>query len=178
LIFEIFALFGVLSSGVMMMVSSKMTGPMTNPALAAMNDSPVYALYMKIMLPVSLIVGSLGIAVAIALFKGREWARKGGIWLSLFKILSTAAGTWMTLAYVTPAMEKYMAATMAKAGQSQETAMIQSTMKIASMVGAIGGTLFWVAVSVTMIILLTRPSAKVWCLRDQLPPATPPPIQA
>jgi hypothetical protein len=178
LIFELFALFGVISSGVMMMVSDKMTGAMANPALAAMNDSPVYALYMKIMLPVSLILGSLGIAVAIGLFKGKELARKGGIWLSLFKIVNGVIGGWMTLAYVSPAMEKYMAATMAKAGQGQDTAMLQSTMKIASMVGAIGGLLFAIAVSVTLIILLTRPSAKAWCLRDQLPPATPPPFQA
>jgi hypothetical protein len=178
LIFEIFALFGVLSSGVMMMVSAKLPGELANPALAAMNDSPVYALYMKIMLPVSLIVGSLGIAVAIGLFKGKELARKGGIWLSLFKVVSTTIATWMTVVYVNPAMEKYMAATMAKAGQGQDTAMIQSTMKIASLVGAIGGTLFWLALSVAMIILLTRPSAKAWCLRDQLPPATPPPFQA
>ena len=159
LIFEVFALFGVVSNLAMSAVPQGEGSPFATSA-ALLNESPEYALYSKIATPVVAVLAIAGIATALGLFKGREWSRKAGIGLAVAKLLTTTAGTWMTITYVHPLMEKMTATMMTKGG---DPAIMQSTMKIAMLVGAVGGALFWLAVAIAMIILLTRKSAVVFC---------------
>lgn len=171
LIFEILALLGVITNGLTMMLASKPDGVlMANPAVAAMNASPEFLLYSKIMVPITLVLAALGIAVGIGLFKGKELARTTGIKLAVLKIVTVLVGTWMTLTYLNPQIAKTMAA---MGGQSQ--AMMQSTMQAAMLAGAIGGALFGIAVGVAFIILLTRASAVAFC-RGEAVNSSPPPM--
>ena len=155
LIFEVFALFGVVSNLAMSAVPQGEGSPFAASA-ALLKESPEYALYSKIATPVVAVLAIAGIATALGLFKGREWSRKAGIGLAVAKLLTTTAGT----TYVHPLMEKMTATMMTKGG---DPAIMQSTMKIAMLVGAVGGALFWLAVAIAMIILLTRKSAVVFC---------------
>lgn len=159
LIFEVFALFGVISN-IAMSAAPQAAGSPFAASAALLKESPEYALYSKIAMPVIALLAIVGIATALGLFKGREWSRKTGIGLALAKIVTTASGTWATIKYVHPLMEKMTATMMAKGG---DPAVMQSTMKVAMFASAIIGTLFWVAVAVAMIVLLTRKSAVVFC---------------
>ena len=159
LIFEVFALFGIISNLAMTLAPQAAGSPFATSA-ALLQQSPEYMLYTKIAMPIIAVLAIVGIAAALGLFRGREWSRKAGIFLAVTKLLTTSFGTWMTIKYVHPLMEQ-MTASMATKGTNP--AVMQPAMKFAMMAGAIVGSVFWLAVTVTIIILLTRKSAVAFC---------------
>lgn len=166
LIFGVISVFGVLSSGFMFLAGASTPGLAENPAIVAMKEVPEYALMMKMMILPTLVAAVIGIMVGLGQLKGREWARKGGIALALWNILSTGLGTWATLKYVSPRMEASVQSVLAtlpnKGGEMPPEALV-GMMRASMNAGAISGSLFWVGCSVALIILLTRPSVVAFC---------------
>lgn len=173
-IFEAFAIFGAMSNFISMSLIQPGEAAITNPALAAMNASPEFAFYTKLMAPVTLLLAVIGIITGLGLLKGREGARKAGIALGSIKVIIAIVGGWMTATYLGPAMEKIMLTMAGSKATGEAEAMVQSTMKIAMTASAVGGAVFAVGLAVTMIVLLTRPSAKAFCSGQFIEPSPPP----
>lgn len=173
-IFEAFAIFGAMSNFISMSLIQPGEAAITNPALAAMNASPEFALYTKLMAPVTLLLAVIGIITGLGLLKGREGARKAGIALGSIKVIIAIVGGWMTATYLGKAAEKMFASAGTHPITGPIDVTVPSGVKAVLTASAVGGAVFAVGLAVTMIVLLTRPSAKAFCSGQFIEPSPPP----
>ncbi len=161
IIFGAFGLLGVISSVAMLSVVSQMKGVSNNPGFALM-QTPQYAMFMKAMILPTLVVGGLGIAAGIGLFKGREWARKGGLVWAVLSLVTKLASLWFSYSNMavmtskmgsTPGMKPEQAAMV----QSITSAVVPFTLALSAV--------FAVALPVLLLVLLTRPKVVGYCKR-------------
>lgn len=171
-ILEAFAVVGALSNLVSVSLIAPVSLKVSNPGMVALSASPEFALYTKIVTPILILLAIGGLVTGFGLLRGREGARKAGIGLAAMKAAIAIVGSWMTLTYLGPVMEKFMAV---DADKAPGMAAMNSVIKVTTIASAVGSAIFGIAIAGVFIVLLTRRSAKAFCT-GQFIESVPPPL--
>lgn len=157
----VFGAFGILGSLPALLGVMGLKMPAADPVSAAMLADPVVQSFQNIAGVVGALTGILLLAAGVALLKCREWARKVVIGWSIYSVIATAIGTYVTYVHIMPAMQKGLQEQMKGMGESG--AVGAKVAMAAGSIGAVVGLLFGVGLAITLIVLVTRPKAKAAC---------------
>jgi hypothetical protein len=159
-----------LAGGLMQLATAKLSSPAleaANPALKMMRDNPDIASFQQTMAPISIVVALVGIVVALLLLKGATWSRIAAMALVIVHALLALIGTWFAVTKVIPATLK------AVTEMPEPKASMGDIVAISMKVGAWSGAIFWIAICILLLVMLSRTSAKAWC-SPRSPLAAPP----
>ena len=141
--FSAFGLIGMVAT-IALFSASAMSN---NPAVSIMRESPAFAAWMKVNIPLGILSCLLLLTAGIGLLMLKEWARKLSIGYAIYAIVSGLAGIVMTFVFVTrPMLER------ASQAQGPEAA--------GAIGGAIGGGIggcFSLAYPIILLIFMLRP---------------------
>jgi len=169
IVFAVFGICGVVGIVTMfMMMGMNLNNPafQNNPTMQAIQDSPVYAAWLKISVVLGLAASSVLLAAGIGLLKLKPWARMLSIAYSIYGIISLIIGTAVNYIFlVQPMLEKV------HVDQGPEAAGA-----IGGAIGGMFGGCIGIIYPVLLLIFMTRPKVTA-AFRPQSPEAfQPPPI--
>ena len=136
-------------------------GSTNNPVLEVMRNSPGYALWMKMTIPLGVLASGVSIAAGIGLLKLKSWGRSLSIGYGIYSIVAGVLGVMLSFVFV---MQPLIQQASQKSGP-EAAALIG---------GAIGGTIggcFGMIYPVLLLIFMFHPKV-VAAFR---PPAEPGP---
>ena len=165
-IFGAFGLFGLVGAIMTMVNFQPGILPEAKEAARAMINEPhirglaIYGGFLNA------IGGAAAIAAGVGLLKCRNWARTVVILWSAYRFIMAPITCYVTIAYTVPMTQPMMMAQMKAQSGGKEVAGFETIMKassIGSMIAAYAIVIFSIAISITLIILVTRPRAKAAC---------------
>jgi hypothetical protein len=146
IVFAVFGIFGII--GTVMMLS--MTDASRNPVVNIMRNSPAYAAWLKLSLPLGAAAIVALVAAGIGLLMMKSWARKLSIGYAIYAIVFGILGLVINFIFLMlPMLEE------ASRRQGPEAA--------GAIGGAIGGTVggcFGIIYPILLLIFMTRPKVK------------------
>jgi len=156
----VFAVFGVIGLlGTIALFS--MAGTSSNPVVRIMRESPGYAAWLKLTIPLGLLTIGVLLAAGIGLLRLENWGRRLSIGYAIYAIVFSILGLVMNVVFVFgPLLED------ASRKQGPEAA--------GAIGGAVGGSIggcFGLIYPVLLLVFMTRPNVVAAFL-----PASPPPL--
>jgi len=145
IVFGALGLVAIIFSAIALMVVP--TGSTNNPVLEIMRNSPGYAAWMKMAIPLGILASGVSIAAGIGLLKLRRWGRSLSIGYGIYAIVAGVLGVMLSFIFV---MQPLMQQASQKSGP-EAAALIG---------GAIGGTIggcFGMIYPVLLLIFMFRP---------------------
>jgi hypothetical protein len=157
IVFGIFGFLAIIVSAISLFaVSSDSTN---NPVLQIMRNSPGYAAWMKISIPLGVLVSCVSITAGIGLLKLKSWGRSLSIGYGIYSIVACLLGTVLSYLFIMrPLLEQ------ASQKQGPEAAAL-----IGGAVGGTVGSCFGMVYPILLLIFMFRPNV-VAAFR---PPAEP-----
>jgi hypothetical protein len=155
IVFAVLGIFGLIVS----IAALFMPGAGNNPIVRLMRESPAFAAWMKISIPLGLL-GCLVLLIAgIGLLRLKPWARKLSIGYSIYAIITGLLGLVMNFLFLIRPM-------------LQEAAQRQGPEAAGAIGGAIGGGIGLIY-PVLLLIFMTRPNMVAVFHPPDLPPVMP-----
>jgi hypothetical protein len=156
IVFAVFGLLGLLGT----IALFSMSGTLNIPVVKIMRESPVYATWLKLTIPLGLLSCGVLLAAGVGLLRMENWARKLSIGYAIFGIVFSILGLVMNFIFlIGPLLEE------ASRKQGPEAA--------GAFGGAIGGSLggcFGLIYPILLLVIMTRPKI----VAAFLPPSPPP----
>ena len=146
------------------MAMFSMPGASNNPVVRIMRESPAYAAWLKLTIPLGLLACVVLLAAGIGLLRLKSWARKVSIGYAIYAIAFGLLGMAMNFIFLLrPMFEE------AQRRQGPEAA--------GAIGGAVGGTIggcFGLIYPILLLIFMTRPKVVAAFHPPVPPPALPP----
>ncbi len=155
IVFAAFGVFGVLAS----IALFSRTDASNNPVVRIIRDSPAYAGFLKLSIPLGLIACVVLLVAGIGLLRLQPWARKLSIGYAIYAIVMSLVGAAMNFIFLLRPM-------------LEEASHKQGPEAAGAIGGAIGGTVggcFGLIYPILLLVFMTR--AKVVAAFE---PAVPP----
>jgi hypothetical protein len=146
IVFGALGILGIIFSAISLMIISP--NATHNPVLEIMRNSPGYAVWMKIAIPLGFLAAGVSIAAGIGLLKLKNWARILSIGYAIYTIVTGIIG--MVLNYIfllQPLMEQ------ASQKRGPEAAVL-----IGAAIGGTFGSCFGMIYPVLLLIFMLRPN--------------------
>jgi hypothetical protein len=143
IMFAVFGSVALVASVVMLSV----VGAFPNPMVKIMQESPGYAVWLKINIPLGLMSCAVLLAAGVGLIKFKEWGRKLSLGYAIYALFMGVVGLVMNFFFLLRPL-------------LQEAGRQQGPEAAAAFGGMIGGTLggcFGMIYPVLLLIFLTRP---------------------
>ena len=157
--FSALGLFGV----VMTVAMFRFAAGANNPVMRIMRDSPGYAAWIKLTIPLGLAACAVLLACGIGLLMLKSWARKLSLGYAIYALVLGVVGMVMNYLFLLRPL-------LAEAAQKQ------GAEAAGAMGGAIGGTVggcFGLIYPILLLIFLTRPKVVAAFQPDSAPPTMP-----
>ena len=157
IVFAVFGVFGLFATIAMFSI----TDTSSNPVVKIMRESPAYAAWLKLTIPVGLLTCGILLAAGIGLLRMAAWGRKLSIGYAIYAVVFGTVGLAMNIIYVFRPM-------------LEESAQKQGPEAAGAIGGALGGIIgagFGLIYPILLLIFMTH-SGIVAAFR----PATPPPL--
>ncbi len=159
IIFGALALMNLVTSGMGQGVLNQPQAT-TNPVATGMQQSQGLAQFKKMLLAPIFLTGVLGVVAGFGVLKGRNEARKAGILWAVLYFLIGVAENGAVLHFM-----RQVVATMPMppAVKPEMVETVRSQLLISSQINAAFTTVFFLALAVAVIVLLTRPAVVKFC---------------
>jgi len=157
IVFAVFGVFGLLGTIALFSIM----GSSNNPVVRVMRESPGYAVWLKLTIPLGLLTCGVLLAAGIGLLRLENWGRKLSLGYAIYAIVFSILGLVMNFIFVFgPLLEE------ASHKQGPEAA--------GAFGGAVGGSIggcFGLIYPVLLLVYMTRPKVVA-----AFHPASPPPL--
>ncbi|MDB6075509.1 MAG: hypothetical protein JWO89_3149 [Verrucomicrobiaceae bacterium] len=159
ILFGTMALMNLITAGMGQGIASQ-PAVSTNPVTVAMQDSVGLKMFHKLLIVPIFLTGVLGVVAGIGVLKGRNGARKAGILWAILYLVIGLAENGATIHYL-----RQIVATMPMPPtvKPDMVEVARSQIMISSFINAGFTTVFFLALAVAMIVLLTRPAVVKFC---------------
>ncbi|MDB6137871.1 MAG: hypothetical protein JWO94_943 [Verrucomicrobiaceae bacterium] len=161
IIFGTMALMNLVTAGLGQGMTS-MPMASDNPLTVAMRESEGLKMFQKLLLLPVFLTGVLGVVAGIGVLKGSNGARKAGILWSTLYLLAGVADNAATMFYMRQAVAVMP---MPPAVKPEMVESAKSQLMVSSLINAGFTTVFFIAMAVAVIVLLTRPPVVAFCTR-------------
>lgn len=131
-----------------------------NPLTVAMRDSEGLKMFQMLLRAPILLGGILGVLAGIGVLRGNNGARLAGIFWAVLYLLIGVADNAATLYYVRQAIDHI---TMPPAVKPDMIETVKNQLMVSSQINAGFTSVFFVALAVAMIVMLTRPEVVKFC---------------
>jgi len=159
ILFGTMALMNLITAGMGQGMTS-LPAASANPVTVAMRESEGLKTFRKLLMAPILLTGVLGVVAGIGVLKGSNGARKAGILWAVLYLLIGLVENGSTIHYL-----RQIVATMPMPPtvKPEMVETVRSQLMISSLINAGFTTVFFLALAVAMIVLLTRPAVVKFC---------------
>jgi hypothetical protein len=156
IVFAVLGLFGLLATIALFSVS----GASNNPVVQIIREKPIYAMWLKLTIPLGLLSCAVLLGAGIGLLFMKSWGRTASIGYAVYAIVVGLVSILMNLTFLLPPMLEH-----ARQAQGPEAAGA-----IGGAVGASLGGFFGLIYPILLLIFMTRPRVSAAFQTDAPPP--------